>query len=98
MTVQSQIAGSLAGEVSTNQVLIQDPGLMELTECELEGISGGGWFNDLTGLRTPKFLKKFDDAVNRLPGGWLGLIATVYSGGAVGGLKGAIGAGLAHMH
>jgi hypothetical protein len=58
----------------------------------------GGWFNDLTGLRTPKFLKKFDDAVNRLPGGWLGLIATVYSGGAVGGLKGAIGAGLAHMH
>jgi hypothetical protein len=41
MTVQSQIAGSLPGEASTKQVLIQDPGLMELTECELEGISGG---------------------------------------------------------
>ncbi|MFM8275516.1 MAG: hypothetical protein ACKN89_00765 [Cyanobium sp.] len=98
MTVQSEIAGFLAGEASTNQVLIQDPGLMELTECELEGISGGGWFKKAFGISTPKFLKKLDDKVNELPGGWLGLIATIYSGGAVGGVGGAAGAGLTHMH
>jgi hypothetical protein len=86
------------GEASTKQVLIQDPGLMDLTECELEGISGGGWFRDLTGIGTPKFLKKLDDKVNELPGGWFGLIATIYSGGAVGGVGGAVGAGLTHMH
>jgi hypothetical protein len=98
MTVQSEIAGCLAGEASTKQVLIQDPGLMELTECELEEISGGGWFRDLTGIRTPTFLKKLDDKVNELPGGWFGFIATIYSGGAVGGVGGAVGAGLTHMH
>jgi hypothetical protein len=86
MTVQSEIAGSLAGEASTKQVLIKAPGLMELTECELEGISGGGWFRDLTGIRTPKFLKDLDDSVRaKVPGGWVGVVGKVigmaYGGG-----------------
>lgn len=98
MIVQSQRVGPLAGEGSADKPLIQAPGLMELSDFELECVSGGGWFKETFGFSTPKFLKKLDDKVNELPGGWLGLIATIYSGGAVGGLGGAVGAGLTHMH
>ena len=98
MTVQSQRVGPLAGEGSADKLFIQAPGLMELSDFELECVSGGGWFKETFGFSTPKFLKKLDDKVNELPGGWLGLIATIYSGGAVGGLGGAVGAGLTHMH
>jgi hypothetical protein len=98
MTFQSQRVVPLASEGSADKLLIQDPGLMELSDYDLECVSGGGWFRKAFGFSTPKFLKKLDDKVNERPGGWLGLIATIYSGGAVGGLGGAFGAGLTHMH
>jgi hypothetical protein len=60
--------------------------LIELSEDDLQGIQGGGWFNRLTGLSTPKFLKDLDDRVNQKPGGWVGVIGkalvSYYSGGS----------------
>ena len=60
--------------------------LIELSEDDLQAIQGGGWFQQLTGISTPKFLKDLDDRVNQKPGGWLGIIAkavvTYYSGGS----------------
>jgi hypothetical protein len=47
------------------------PHVMELSELELETIAGGGWFKRLTGISTPRFLKRFDDGVRAVvPGGW----------------------------
>jgi hypothetical protein len=46
---------------------------MYLTQFEVENVVGGGWFKKLTGISTPKFLKKIDDWVNEnVPSGWLG--------------------------
>ena len=98
MTVQSQFVGPMAAEDSADKQLIQAPGIMELSDFELECVSGGGWFEKAFGFSTPKILKKLDDKVNELPGGWFGLIAPIYSGGAVGGVGGAVGAGLTHIH
>ena len=35
--------------------------LIELSEDDLQAIQGGGWFKKLTGISTPKPLKRFDD-------------------------------------
>lgn len=62
--------------------------LIELSEDDLMGIQGGGWFKNLTGISTPKFLKDLDDRVNEKPGGWVAVlgkaIVSYYSGGSVG--------------
>jgi|LakMenE01Jun11ns_1017448.scaffolds.fasta_scaffold9948613_5 hypothetical protein len=62
--------------------------LIELSEDDLMGIQGGGWFKNLTGISTPKFLKDLDDRVNEKPGGWVAVLGKVivsyYSGGSLG--------------
>ena len=92
MTVQSQIVSPVAAQVSTDKLLIQSPGLIELTEFELEGISGAGWFKKTFGFSTPKFLKDLDDSVRaKVPGGWVGVVGKVigmaYGGGGLAMLK-----------
>lgn len=61
--------------------------LIELSEDDLKGIQGGGWFKKLTGIDTPKFLKDLDDRVNERPGGWVAMlgkaIVSYYSGGSL---------------
>ncbi len=61
--------------------------LIELSEDDLKGIQGGGWFKKLTGISTPKFLKDLDDRVNERPGGWVAIfgkaIVSYYSGGTL---------------
>lgn len=54
--------------------------LIELSEFDLETISAGGWFKNLTGISTPKFFKNLDDKVReKVPGGWAGVAAGVAS-------------------
>jgi hypothetical protein len=48
---------------------------MYLTQFEVENVVGGGWFEKLTGISTPKFLKNIDDWVNEnVQGGWFGVL------------------------
>ncbi len=47
------------------------PHVMELSELELATVAGSGWFKRLTGISTPRFLKRFNDAMRAaVPGGW----------------------------
>lgn len=57
-----------------------------------------GWFKKATGIKTPSILKKADDAVNKIPGGWAGAAAIGVGGaglmgaGPLGGVLGPAGA------
>ena len=66
------------------------PEFAELSELEMEAILGGGWFHNLTGIRTPSFLRKLDDLVHdHVKGGWFGVVKTaikVVGGGGGGGI------------
>jgi hypothetical protein len=61
--------------------------IIELSDGDLQAITGGGWFKKLTGISTPKFLKKIDDKVReKVHGGWYGVaggVLTVASGGSI---------------
>lgn len=56
--------------ININDLESSEIEMLELSELELNGIIGGGWFERLTGIRTPKILKGLDDLVNKIPGGW----------------------------
>ncbi len=61
--------------ITINNLQPTENELIELSNLELNGIVGGGWFKKLTGISTPKFLKSFDDSVRRVvPGGWVTVI------------------------
>lgn len=66
------------------------PEFAELSELEMDAILGGGWFHDLTGIRTPSPLRRLDDWVNdNVKGGWWGVVGTVVKvvgGGGGGGI------------
>lgn len=54
----------------------------ELSELEMKAILGGGWFHDLTGIRTPSPLRRLDDWVRgNVPEGWIGVIKIIIKGG-----------------
>lgn len=55
--------------------------VMELSAFDLEAVSGGGWFKKLTGISTPKFLRKIDKTVRTtVPGGWVTVASSVIGG------------------
>lgn len=64
--------------IKINNLQPTESELIELSNLELDGILGGGWFKRLTGISTPSFLKKIDDSVREnVPGGWIGVAAEV---------------------
>ena len=80
MTFLSPTLNQIANGASTAKTTIEAAHLMELSELDLATISAGGWFKKLTGISTPRVLKKLDDNVRQnVPGGWLGVAAKVYS-------------------
>jgi hypothetical protein len=53
--------------------------IIELSDGDLQAITGGGWFKKLTGISTPKFLKKIDQTVRKVvPNGWKGVITKLF--------------------
>ncbi|MBD0261846.1 MAG: hypothetical protein ICV78_03725 [Tolypothrix sp. Co-bin9] len=54
------------------------PLFTEITINEEEKILGAGWFEDATGITTPKPLTDLDKSVRKnYPGGWPGLLRDV---------------------
>ena len=78
MTFQSPVSSQITSSTTAQTTTIESPQLIELSEVDLATISAGGWFKKLTGISTPKFLKKLDDNVRKnVKGGWFGVAGTV---------------------